>query len=108
MTKVRNGVAPDGSASLLDAVSRAAEVVNSPHYPMPCSVIAPTKEERDSILSQRHVRLVVDLARSAEVTFVSIGSMAEDAPLVRDAFATLAEVRAMIAAGSAGEFTGWA
>jgi DNA-binding transcriptional regulator LsrR (DeoR family) len=42
------------------------------------------------------------------VTFVGVGSMVEDAPLVRDGFATLAEMRAMMALGSAGEIIGWA
>lgn len=101
-------IAPDGSASLLDAVSRAADIVKAPHYPMPCSVIAPTKAERDAIMSQRHIQQVVELARSADVTFVGVGSMAEDAPLVRDGFATLPEMRAMMAVGAAGEITGWA
>lgn len=101
-------IGPDGSASLLDSVSRAAEVVRAPHYPMPCSVIAASKAERDAIINQRHIRQVIDLAQSADVTFVGVGSMVEDAPLVRDGFATLAEMRAMMALGSAGEITGWA
>ncbi len=101
-------IAPDGSASLFDAVSRAAEIVRAPHYPMPCSVIAPSKSEREAIISQRHIRQVIELAQSADVTFIGIGSMVEDAPLVRDGFATLAEMRAMMALGSAGEITGWA
>ena len=101
-------IGPDGSASLLDSVSRAAEVVRAPHYPMPCSVIAASKAERDAIIGQRHIRQVIELAQSADVTFVGIGSMVEDAPLVRDGFATLAEMRAMMALGSAGEITGWA
>jgi DNA-binding transcriptional regulator LsrR (DeoR family) len=101
-------IAPDGSASLLDAVSRAAEMVRAPHYPMPLSVIAPSKAERDAIMAQRHIRQVVELAQSADVTFVGVGSMVEDAPLVRDGFATLAEMRAMMALGSAGEIIGWA
>jgi len=101
-------IGPDGSASLLDAVSRAAEVVRAPHYPMPCSVIAASKAERDAIISQRPIKQVIELAQSADVTFVGIGSMVEDAPLVRDGFATLAEMRAMMALGSAGEITGWA
>lgn len=101
-------IAPDGSASLLDAVSRAADVVNAPHYPLPCPVIAASRAERDAMMASRHVRQVVDLARSADVTFVGVGSMVEDAPLVRDGFVTLAEMRAMMAVGSAGEITSWA
>jgi DNA-binding transcriptional regulator LsrR (DeoR family) len=101
-------IAPDGSASLLDAVSRAADMVRAQHYPMPCPVIAHSKADRDVLMAQRHVRQVIELAQSAEVTFVGIGSMQEDAPLVRDGFATLSEMRAMMAMGSAGEVTGWA
>jgi DNA-binding transcriptional regulator LsrR (DeoR family) len=101
-------IAPDGSASLLDAVSVAAEIVKAPHFPMPCSVIAQSKAERDTLYAQRPIRQIVDLARAAELTFVGIGSMAEDAPLVRDGFLTLSEMRAMMAIGAAGEITGWA
>jgi len=101
-------IAPDGSASLLDAVSRAAEIVHAPYYPMPCSVIAASKAERDSINAQRNIRQVIELAQSADVTFVGIGSMVEDAPLVKDGFVTIADMRAMMALGSAGEITGWA
>jgi DNA-binding transcriptional regulator LsrR (DeoR family) len=101
-------ISADGSATLLDAVSRAAEAVRAPHYPMPCSVLVPTKAERDAIIKMRHVRQVIELGRAADVTFVGIGSMALDAPLVRDGFMTPSEMRAMMALGSVGEITGWA
>lgn len=101
-------IAPDGSASLLDAVSRAADMVKAPHYPMPCSVLASSRRERDAFVAQPHIRQVIALAQAADLTFVGIGSMVEDAPLVRDGFATLADMRAMMAVGSAGEITGWA
>jgi DNA-binding transcriptional regulator LsrR (DeoR family) len=101
-------IAPDGSASLLDAVSRAADMVKAPHFPMPCPVIAGTPAERDKIMAQSHVKQVLALARSADVTFVGVGSMVEDAPLVKDGFVSLAEMRAMMAIGSAGEIAGWA
>ena len=101
-------IAPDGSASLLDAVSRAADVVRAQHYPMPCSVLATNRAECAAITGQRYIRQVVELARSAEVTFVGVGSMVEDAPMVRQGFATPSEMRAMMAVGSAGEIVGWA
>jgi DNA-binding transcriptional regulator LsrR (DeoR family) len=101
-------IAPDGSATLLDAVSRAADVVRAPHYPMPCPVLAASRAERDALMTQRHIRQVAELGQSADVTFVGIGSMVEDAPLVKDGFATLADMRAMMAVGAAGEITGWA
>ena len=34
-------IAPDGSASLFDVVSRIGDRVKAPHYPMPLPVIAP-------------------------------------------------------------------
>jgi DNA-binding transcriptional regulator LsrR (DeoR family) len=101
-------IAPDGSASLLDAVSRAADMVKAPHFPMPCPVIAASPGERDKIMAQSHVKQALALARVADVTFVGVGSMVEDAPLVKDGFVTLAEMRAMMAIGSAGEIAGWA
>lgn len=101
-------IAPDGSASLLDAVSRAADMAKAPHFPMPCPVIARTPEERDAIVGQRHIQQVAALARSADVTFVGVGSMVEDAPLVKDGFLSLTDMRAMAAAGAAGEIAAWA
>jgi DNA-binding transcriptional regulator LsrR (DeoR family) len=101
-------IAPDGSASLLDSVSRAADMVKAPHFPMPCPVIAASPAERDKIMAQSHVRQALALARAADVTFVGVGSMVEDAPLVKDGFVSLAEMRAMMAVGSAGEIAGWA
>jgi DNA-binding transcriptional regulator LsrR (DeoR family) len=101
-------IAPDGSASLLDAVSRAADMVKAPHFPMPCPVIASTPTERDTIMAQSHIKQALALARAADVTFVGVGSMVEDAPLVKDGFVSLAEMRAMMAVGSAGEIAGWA
>ncbi len=101
-------IGPNGSATLLDAVSRAADMAKAPHFPMPCPVIAASPAERDKIMGQSHVKQVVALARSADVTFVGVGSMVEDAPLVKDGFLSLVDMRAMMAVGSAGEITGWA
>lgn len=101
-------IAADGSANLLDAVSRAAEVVRAPHYPMPCPLLADSKAERDAIIAMPHIRQVIDLGRAASFTMVGIGSMMLDAPLVRDGFMSQAEMSAMMAVGSAGEITGWA
>ena len=101
-------IAPDGSASLLDSVSRAADMVKAPHFPMPCPVIAASPVEREKIVSQSHVRQIHALARGADVIFVGVGSMVEDAPLVKDGFMSLAEMQAMMAIGSVGEIAGWA
>ena len=54
------------------------------------------------------MRNVIDLAAQADVTFVGIGSIGEDAPLLRDGFVTPDEMRALVKAGAVGEIIGWA
>jgi DNA-binding transcriptional regulator LsrR (DeoR family) len=53
------------------------------------------------------VQKVVDLARRADVIFVGVGQMSDDAPLLADGFVTRAELDAMQSAGAMGEVAGW-
>jgi DNA-binding transcriptional regulator LsrR (DeoR family) len=101
-------IAPDGSASIFDVVSRIGERVKAPHYPMPLPVIAATVHEKSLLLGQKTLRNVIDLAKQAEVTFVGIGTVDETAALLRDGFVRADEIRALMRAGAAGEITGWA
>ena len=101
-------IAPDGSASLYDVVSRIGDRVTAPHYPMPLPVIATTVHEKSLLLAQKPLRNVVDLARQADVTFVGIGTVDDDAALLRDGFVRADEVRALVKAGAVGEIIGWA
>src|SRR5215510_6549255 len=101
-------IAPDGSASFYDVIMRIADAVKAPHYPMPLPVIASTVHEKQLFLAQKSVISVVDLARQADVTFVGVGQMGDNAPLVQDGFITAAEMRALMKAGAAGEIVGWA
>ncbi len=101
-------IGPDGSASLFDVVSRVADRVNAPHYPMPLPVISATVHERNLLLTQKTLRNIVDLARQADVTFVGIGSFDNDAAMLRDGFMRQDEMRALVKAGAVGEITGWA
>lgn len=101
-------IAPDGSASVFDVVSRIGDRVKAPHYPMPLPVIATTVHEKHLLLSQTTLRNVMDLARQADVTFVGIGTVDENAALLRDGFVRNDEIRALMRAGAAGEITGWA
>ncbi|MEI8180458.1 sugar-binding domain-containing protein, partial [Aestuariivirga sp.] len=77
-------IAPDGSASLFDVVSRIGDRVKAPHYPMPLPVIAPTVHEKTLLLSQKTLRNVIELARQADVTFIGIGTVDDTAALLRD------------------------
>ncbi len=101
-------IAPDGSASLFDVASRVGDRVKAPHYPMPLPVIATTINERNLLLAQKPLRNVIELAAQADVTFVGIGTVGEDAALLRDGFVRHDEMRAVLRAGAVGEIVGWA
>ena len=100
-------IAPDGSASFFDVVMRIADKVRAPHYPMPVPVISATAEENAAFHALAPVRKVVDLARAADVIFVGVGQMSDDAPMLADGFVTRAELDEMQAAGAVGEVAGW-
>jgi len=100
-------IAPDGSASFFDVVMRIADKVNAPHYPMPVPVISTTAAENDAFHRLAPVQRVVDLARKADVIFVGVGQMSDDAPLLKDGFVSRRELDDMQAAGAAGEVAGW-
>ncbi|MFT3987808.1 sugar-binding transcriptional regulator [Aestuariivirga sp.] len=101
-------IAPDGSASQFDVVSRVGERVKAPHYPMPLPVIANTVHEKSLLLAQKTLRNVIELAHQADVTFVGIGTVDESAALLRDGFVRPDEVRALVRGGAVGEIVGWA
>ena len=100
-------IAPDGSASFFDVVMRIADKVRAPHYPMPVPVISPTPQENAAFHALGPVKKVVDLARAADVIFVGVGQMSNDAPLLKDGFVSRAELDEMQAAGAVGEVAGW-
>ena len=100
-------IAPDGSASFFDVVMRIADKVRAPHYPMPVPVISPTPAEHAAFHALPPIKRVVDLANSADVVFVGVGQMTEDAPLYQDGFLSLGEMQEMRAAGAVGEVAGW-
>jgi DNA-binding transcriptional regulator LsrR (DeoR family) len=101
-------IAPDGSASFYDVITRVADTVRAPHYPMPLPVIASTVGERKLLLAQKPVKHVIELARQADVTFVGVGQLGDNAPLLQDGFVTRDEMRALVKAGGVGEVIGWA
>ena len=85
-----------------------ADTVKAPHYPMPLPVIATTVQDKTLMLAQKPVRNVIELGRQADVTFVGVGTMGDDAALIRDGFVKPEEMRALVKAGAVGEIIGWA
>ena len=100
-------IAPDGSASFFDVVMRIADKVRAPHYPMPVPVISTTPEENAAFHRLGPVQKVVELAKAADVVFVGVGQMSNDAPLLADGFVSRDELDEMQAAGASGEVAGW-
>jgi len=101
-------IAPDGSASFYDVITRVADAVRAPHFPMPLPVIASTVNEKKLLLAQKPVKHVIELARQADVTFVGVGDIGDQAPLLQDGFVNRDEIRALSKAGAVGEVIGWA
>jgi DNA-binding transcriptional regulator LsrR (DeoR family) len=103
MVSLIGNIALDGSATLYDVLLRVADKLRAPHYPMPVPVISETPEERATFSRMKPVQEVMRLAGRADVTFVGIGQMGDDAPILKDGFVTLAQLRAMQEAGAVGE-----
>lgn len=100
-------IAPDGSASFFDVIMRIADKVRAPHYPMPMPVISSTREEFAAFSALGPIRQVRQLAERADVIFVGVGQMGDDAPLLADGFITRAELTSLQRRGAVGEVAGW-
>ncbi|NDR57358.1 sugar-binding transcriptional regulator [Aliiruegeria sabulilitoris] len=100
-------ISPDGSASFYDVIMRLADRVHAAHYPMPLPVFAGSPRERDMFHALDPMRRTMELARSANVTFVGVGQIDDTAPIRLDGFITQVELEAMRNAGAAGEIVGW-
>jgi DNA-binding transcriptional regulator LsrR (DeoR family) len=101
-------IAADGTASFYDVIVRLADAVQAPHYPMPLPVIASTSHERQVFFEQASVRHIVSLATSADVTYVGVGDLGENPPLLQDGFISRKELQILNKAGAVGEIVGWA
>lgn len=100
-------IAPDGSASHYDVIVRLSDRVNAPHFPMSVPVLSDTPEERALFQRLRTTKVVFALAQAADVTFVGVGQLSDDAPLLLDGFLSRAELDDLRAVGAKGEIAGW-
>jgi DNA-binding transcriptional regulator LsrR (DeoR family) len=99
-------IAPDGSATFYDVLLRIADKLHVPHYPMPVPVLSESVEERALLHRLRPVQAVVHLAQTADVTFVGVGQMGEDAPIYKDGFLTREQLADVQGEGAVGEVVG--
>ena len=76
-------------------------------FPMPLPVFATSREERDLLHQQPMIRTTLDLAAKANVTFLGIGELNNEAPLHEDGFISADELKALQRSGGVGEIVGW-
>lgn len=100
-------IAPDGSASFFDTLTRLADLTQARHYPIPLPVVAATPEERDLLVAIEPVKRVHALAARADLTVVGVGQIDAEAQQFIDGFISRQELFDLMRAGAAGEVVGW-
>jgi DNA-binding transcriptional regulator LsrR (DeoR family) len=108
VVSLTGNIAPDGSAAYYNVVFTMSDSVNIRSFPMPLPVIASSQGEREMLHAQAMIRPTLTLASQADVTFLGIGDLTDDAPLFLDGFINRQELSALKAAGAVGEIVGWA
>lgn len=98
----------DGRASPYDVVMRLADRVGAKCYPLPTPVVTESIAERELLQSQRPYQVVRALAEEAKVTFLGVGTLDRNAPLLTDGFITEQEFATLDEAGAVGEVAGQA
>ena len=101
-------IAPDGSASFFDTLTRLADLTQARHYPIPLPLVAASAAEKELLLSIEPVRHVYALAARADLTIVGVGQMDADAQQFIDGFISREQLLDLMRAGAVGEVVGWA
>ncbi|MUZ72823.1 sugar-binding transcriptional regulator [Agrobacterium vitis] len=107
IVSLTGNISPDGSAAYFNVIFSMADAVKARHFPMPLPVIVSSAEERDLLHRQPLVAPTIALGSQSDVTFVGIGEMTLNAPLLQDGFLKEAEMRNLLAIGATGEICGW-
>jgi DNA-binding transcriptional regulator LsrR (DeoR family) len=108
IVSLTGNIYPDGSAAYFNVIFTMADKVKARVFPMPLPVFASSDKERETLHGQAMIRPTLELAAKADVTFVGIGELNENAPLVVDGFLNRDELKALQRAGAVGEIVGWA
>jgi DNA-binding transcriptional regulator LsrR (DeoR family) len=97
----------DGAASAFDIVVSMANRVNAKHYPMPLPVIASSVQEKKMLHSLQPVKSIFSLIEQADVTFVGVGQISANSPLLIDGFISGDELDVVVNDGAKGEIISW-
>jgi DNA-binding transcriptional regulator LsrR (DeoR family) len=100
-------IAPDGSASRFDVITRLAEISGARAFPIPLPVLAENAAQRDLLIGLPMVKRVHDLVGIADLTLVGIGQMDLEAQQHMDGFISHDELLQLLKSGAAGEIVGW-
>ncbi|WP_165769477.1 sugar-binding transcriptional regulator [Arboricoccus pini] len=97
----------DGRASPFEVVLRFADLTGGECFPMPLPVVASTVEERILLQDQRPFQRLRQLAQTAGLFVLGIGTVGWGAPLHKDGFLVEAELHQLLTAGAVGELASW-
>ncbi|MBB1317057.1 sugar-binding transcriptional regulator, partial [Shewanella sp. SR43-4] len=97
----------DGSASAFDIVVSMANRVQAKHYPMPLPVIASSVAEKQLLHDLAPVKSIFELVKQADATFVGIGHMGIEPPLLLDGFINQSQLDALVNNDAIGEIISW-
>ena len=100
------GLTRNYAAHPYDVIHRLAERTNATAYVMPVPFFANTADDRAVLLAQRGVHDVFELAASADLMFVGIGNVGQNAQLVSSGMIEMAEIREVKELGAVGEVLG--
>lgn len=97
----------DGSASKFDIVVSMANRVNAKHFPMPLPVIAQTESDKQLLQGLAPVKSIFEHVANADATFVGIGHISQNSPLLVDGFIEENEHQLLQTEGAKGEIVSW-
>ncbi|MBP1851549.1 sugar-binding transcriptional regulator [Rhizobium halophytocola] len=100
------GLTRNYAANPYDVMHQLAQKTGTQAYVMPVPFFANTQEDRDVLLAQRGVREVFDLASSADLKIVGIGTVDGEAHLLKSGMLEKHEVEEIAALGGVGEMLG--
>ena len=107
IVSLTGNIGPDGSAAYYNVIFSMADAIKARHFPMPLPVLCSSSEERELLHDQSMVRSTLALGSAANVTFVGVGELGENAPLCVDGFLEVSEMKTLIENGAVGEICGW-
>lgn len=100
------GLTRNYAANPHDVMHRLAEKTGASAFVMPVPFFANSLEDREVLLAQRGVRDVFDLAATADLMIVGIGTAEPDAQLVSSQMIEPEEIQEVKALGGVGEILG--